>query len=296
MLLSLSRPTAGVQAWFRVYRSLLRRDLWMRYAWMEWVLPFEGASLLAALAVYFFLAQSFGGQAPFLRAYGGDYVGYLIIGVAGQALLGHATSSVYSTVLAMYRGSWTSSGVRLAMADYVEMAQLPLSAYICAHTAWGYIQTFLRIVIYLVAGAAVFGMRPHADAQYGVAVAAIALGVAACIGISLISAGMIWLLGAWHGNEPTQWALATIVPLTAGVYFPSEALPPLLRTLAELLPQTHALRAARFAALGGSQYDMAAALPEIGILAASAAGLLLVGGFLFRRALRMARVAGSLSA
>ena len=71
----------------RLFWVIFRQDLRRQYAWLAWSLPFEALNLVAGLVVWLFFARAYGSKAPFLQAYGGDIVAYLILGMAVTPLL-----------------------------------------------------------------------------------------------------------------------------------------------------------------------------------------------------------------
>jgi ABC-2 type transport system permease protein len=240
----------ATRAQARLFWVLFRRDLGVQYAWLAWSLPFEALNLVAGLVVWLFFARAFGGQAPFLQAYGGDIVAYLILGMAVTPLLLQTMEQFYGQVKSLYTGSWSSSGVRLSMAEYLAMAKIPLWTYLSAQMFWGYVQQFIYFAVYFVAGAWWFGFHTHPGARYDLALLALVLGLLASAGIGLIAASMVWLMNAWHGTEPIHWLVAVLVPLVSGAYFPPSILPHWLRVISAWLPQTYSLDAIRRSVLG----------------------------------------------
>ncbi len=293
MVSATSRPaasvatfTAAVQAQARLFWVLFRRDLFTQYAWLGWALPFEGLNLVAGLATWLFYARAFGNQAPFLQAYGGDVVAYLILGVAVTPLLLQTMRQFYNQVKSLYTGSWSSGGVRLSMAEYLLMAKIPLWTYLSAQLFWGYVRQFLFLGVYLVAGWVWFGFHPHPGARYDLALLALLLGLLAAAGIGLISASMVWLMNAWHDTEPVHWLIGVLVPLVSGSYFPPAILPGWLQVVSAWLPQTYALDAIRRSVLGTAG---AALTHDLATLALFALLLPAAGALLFRRSRQVGR-------
>ena len=280
--------------YLRFYWRLYKWEMWARYAWLEWVLPFEVIDLLFGLATWVYFGKALGSESPFLRPYGGDFLAYLILGMSFNAFLSYSLGGIYDIVSVLYTGSWSAFGVRMSMAEYISIARIPLSIWIVSRMSWGYFVSFLRLIVYVGAGVLLFGMRLNPSANYGLGVLALLLGICSAIGLGMISASMIWLVGAWHGNEPIRWFVRLLVNLASGVYFPPEVLPGWIRGVAELLPQTHSLRAARLAILRGASFG------ELGweflVLSLMALLLLCGGGFLFRYSQELARRRGALSA
>jgi hypothetical protein len=308
----LPRITAAVRGQARLFWLLFRRDMASRYAWLAWSLPFDALNLVAGLAVWLFYARAFGTQAPFLQAYGGDITAYLILGVAVTPLLLDTTRQFYQQVKSLYTGSWSSSGVRLSMAEYLAMAKIPLWTYLATQLFWSYVWQALSFVVYLAAGWVWFGFQPHTGARYDLAALALVLGVLSAAGIGLISASMVWLMNAWHDTEPVHWLIRVLTPLVAGSYFPPAILPEWLQVVSAWLPHTYTLDALRRSVLGASAAPAGGAAG--GTLASGAAGalgpelahdllmqtvfgtaLLISGVLLFRHSLAVGRRRASLA-
>lgn len=240
--------------------SLMARDAWIQYSWLRWTLPFEAANVVAGLATWVYFGKSLGGTARFLQPYGGDFLSYLILGMMLNSVLQVVSSSAYQTLAGAYMGSWSSGGARLSMIEYLDMARIPVWVYVAAKLAWSVVQILLRVGIYLLAGLFLFGARLSPEADLLGAGLAFLLGTTACLGIGLISASNIVLLGAWHNVEPLQWSIGLLSGLAAGVYFPPDVLPDWLAKAGKLLPHTYTLRAVRMAMLpeaqGGSPMDL----------------------------------------
>ena len=290
-LSGVGRAAAAARTQARLFWMLFRRDVAVRYAWMAWSLPFDALNLLAGLAVWLFYARAFGNQAPFLQAYGGDVVAYLILGVAVTPLLQQTMRQFYHQVKSLYAGSWSSSGVRLSMAEYLAMAKIPLGTYLAAQMFWGYATQFVHFGLYLAAGWAWFGFHPQPGARYDLAALALLLGLLATAGMGLISASMVWLINAWHNTEPVHWLIGVLVPLVCGSYFPPSVLPGWLQVVSAWLPQTYALDAIRRSVLGtsGDPGTMDAVVGDLARLAVFAVVLLATGALLFRRSLQVGR-------
>jgi ABC-2 type transport system permease protein len=89
------------------------------------------------------------------------------------------------------------------------------------------------------------------------------------------------------------WILGSAVWMLAGAMFPISALPRWLQLVALAIPMTHALKAMRLALFGAGW--PAGLANEIAILAGFAVLFLPLGLIVFERALREARMSGSLS-
>ncbi|MBI3971319.1 MAG: MFS transporter [Chloroflexi bacterium] len=187
--------------------------------------------------------------------------------------------------------------MRLAMAEYLAMARIPLGTYLAAQMFWAYARQAIQFGVNLLAGWAWFGFQPHPDARYDLAALALILGLLAVAGIGLISASMVWLANAWHGTEPVHWLVAVLAPLVAGAYFPPAILPHWLQVVSWCLPHTYALDALRHSLLGSAGAGGVAGEVErdLLVLALFAAVLLVLGVFRDPQAGRLDLVSAALS-
>ena len=140
----------------------------------------------------------------------------------------------------------------------------------------------------LALGVLLFGARfPLASAPG--ALAGLVLGMAAYLGLGILSASFVILL---KRGDPLAWAVDALTFLVSGIFYPVEVLPSFLHPVAALVPGTHALRALRRSLLEGA--GMAQLGGELAALAAFAAVLLPLSAVVLRLALRRAARDGSL--
>ena len=254
-----------IGAWGSLFRIFFRRHMQLRYAWIEWFLPFEILNVLVGLATYYFVAAMFGSSSPFLQAYGGNFTAYLILGMGLNGFLTLSLNGLYNVIADIYSSYFWSGGRKLTTIDYLTLANIPVSIWIFSELLWMYFQTGINLAAYLVGGTVFFGLPMDITANWTGAVIAMLLGILATTGVGLISASMVYLVDAWHGQEPIQWTINLLAGIVSGVYFPPEILPEWLKTISCYLPQTYTLRAARLAILQG--YNIGLLLPDITVLA-----------------------------
>ncbi|MBS7648089.1 hypothetical protein KEJ17_00360 [Candidatus Bathyarchaeota archaeon] len=236
----------------------------LRYAWIEWFLPFEILNLIVGLISYYFIAATFGFSSPYLQPYGGNFVAYLILGMGLNGFLTVSLNGLYNVMAEIYSSYFWSGGQRLTVLDYLSLANIPTSIWILSELFWRYFQMGINFAVYLIAGTLLLKV-PINIINYTGAIVSMLLGILATIGIGFISASMVYLIDAWHGQEPIQWTINLLAGIVSGVYFPPEILPEWLRAISYYLPQTYTLKAARLAILQG--YDLQLLLPDITILA-----------------------------
>lgn len=221
----------------RLLLAFLRRDLQIATAYrLNALLLFSGA--LSTLTLFYFLARTVG-EAPLVRGrYGTDYFSFALVGLATASLL-----------RALQRGF--GGAVRAAQNDgsLEPLLGAPLSTVhvVALLGAWPVANALLRAVGLLALGALLFGARLHLHpASFVLTLLLSALTFSA---LGLLSAAFVLV---FKRGDPLTYALDAFSYLFAGVLYPTDVLPPLLRSAAHLLPATHALHGLREAALRGA--------------------------------------------
>lgn len=211
----------------------LKRDLKL---WTYFKLNFaiELAGVFSNLLIYSVIA-SFRPGGEFLAAYGGDYVTFVIVGLAVNELLMTSLSAPYYGVM----NSFWSNRLELLM-----MSPISLQVFVVGTSLGGYVRSFFRILIYVVFGSLMFGLRFPA-ANYGLASLFLALGILASTGLGLMAASMIYLVDARGGQDPIRWIVGILSGLVSGVYFPLQALPESVRWIGCFIPNSYVLDGAR---------------------------------------------------
>jgi ABC-2 type transport system permease protein len=241
---------------------------------------------------YYYYAVAFGAESPFLKPYGGNLVAYLVVGLSLNSLLAYSLSGPFKTVQSLYSGKIGSFGTFVSLADYYEMANIPINLYLMTEMSYGYLQSLIFTTFYLIFGAIFFGFNIQGPIDYLGLMVCLIVGILATLGIGFISASMIWVLDIWYGQEPIQWLVGIIVNIASGIYFPPEVLPPFLKFFSDILPQTYTLRIARLVTL--SRTPLVELAPDITILATEAVVLVSMGYFLLKHSFRVAKIKGSL--
>lgn len=236
--------------------AFVRREIWVWRSWFVWALPYEAVNLAIGLASWVYFGRMFGvSQIPALQPYGGDFLSYLIVGVAFSSLLGYCLMGYYRSLRAAVLSTASFGGSKMSYLEYLSLSQVSPAMFLLTQIVWGFIQNIMFALAYLVAGVALFGLRLSPQADYGLAAIATLLGIVATSSIGLISASTIGLLGTWHGNEPIQWLVGLLASVGSGTYFPPEILPSWALSLSMLLPQTRALAIVRLALLGSATVE-----------------------------------------
>lgn len=221
---------------------------------------------LLPLTFFFFLQQLVDQRDPRLAAYGGDYFAFVAIGVALSQYFGSALNACVKDV----RNAQMSGVLEATFST----SSSPLSVVL--HGAlYHFVFTFLHFAVMLGAAVVLFGLD-LGSANWPVFAAGFACAVAAFLGLGVLAAGLIV-----HSKsaEAVQLLLAGLSSFVAGAYFPVSVFPEWLRSIAALIPMTHALEVLRSALLAGASFsEVAGPLVRLAILAclALAAGVLVL--------------------
>jgi ABC-2 type transport system permease protein len=238
------------------------------------------AILFSALSM-FFLSRLIGDAAkPYLSEYGGDYFSFVIIGVAlagyMQVALGAFSANIREAQI---------TGTLEAMIATRTSAPV----VIFSSSLYDFLVTTVRILVYLLIGVFVFGLQLK-QANYTGAVFILFLTIISFSSVGVISASFILI---YKRGDPFNWIFTSLSWLLGGVYYPIAVLPEWLQPVSFLFPITHALEGIRMALLQGKTIGelFSSILPLIVF------GLIMVpaGIFLFRHAVRVAKINGSLT-
>lgn len=284
--MNIERLKARIALFRTNFFKFLLFNLFMRYYWLEWMLPFHVVNLVLGASTWIFFGKSFQEASPIYQQYGGDFVSFLILGLMLNSLYTYTLDAFRVATLFILRGRVGSMGQQLSMYDYLKLSGIPFSAPLLAFVVNGYIEELISIFIYFCVGL-LFGLR-IGGGNYPVALLGVLVGLLAVAGIGLISASMITIVGAWKGVEPIRWLVGVLTGLVSGVYFPLEVLPEQLQAISRVLPQTYAMRIARLALLQG--FGLSELWADFAALTFIASILFPLGVALYRYSIDLVRV------
>lgn len=276
--------------YYKIFIRLVSRNISTRYLWFEWIFPFEFLQIIISISSWFFINKMFNGSSTILKEYGGDFLTFLILGISVNSLFNIALTRFYQILLNIYTTQFAMGGIRLGWSDYLELAGIPVSVYILSQLFWDIIEHIVIILTYIIVGIYMFGMTFSTNANYAFALLTLLLGFIGTSGLGLISASMIWLIGAWHGREPIQWFISLFSSLLSGVYFPISLLPDAVQKLGIFIPQTYALEIMRYSLLNPEKN---VSLNFIILLSISIC-YFIIGVFMFRKSLKISKEKASL--
>jgi ABC-2 type transport system permease protein len=236
---------------------------------------------LLVLGVFYYVGRTIGAaEIPALKDYGGSYLAFLLIGIALTDCVGVSLS----TFARQIRDAQMTGALEATL-----MSPVGLSRILIYSSLWGYFFSAVRFVLYLVIGAALYGVR-MADAHVSAAGVLFVLIVLSFAGIGMAWAAVVLLI---KRGEAVMTVAGYLVVLLSGVLFPTQVLPAWLQRLANLVPLTHGLEGMRMALLQGQGFGRLAG--TILTLCAFAAALLAGGLIAFNAAVRATKKTGSLT-
>jgi ABC-2 type transport system permease protein len=260
--------------------AFVRRDFGDAASYkLSFLMQFAGIFL--SILTFFFLSRLFGGVAiPYLKPYGGDYFSFVLIGIAFAGYIGVAQHSITGTI---------STAQEMGTLEALMVTQTGIPTILFSSSLSSFIWTTLRVIVYLILGVVVFGLD-MGGANIPAAVLILLLSITSLGGFGIISASFIM---AFKKGDPLGWVFSSLSGFLGGVIYPIEVFPGWLQKCSYLLPITHSLKGMRLALLQG--YSTMDLLPYILALAAFTAVMLPFSLFIFQKAVKKAKMDGSLT-
>lgn len=194
--------------------------------------------LLSVISLYFLSKLVGNATIPYLKPYGGDYLSFLLIGVA---LIGYTQVSLRSF------SSCIRSAQTLGTLEAMLVTQTKVSTIILSSSLYSFVLTTIRILVYLLFGTLAFGLNiGHANCLGAIVIVCLTVSSLGSIGILSASFIMVFKKG-----DPFNWVYNSMAWLLSGVYYPVTILPKWLQKISYLLPTTHSLEGMRLAMLKG---------------------------------------------
>ncbi|MGH2652955.1 MAG: ABC transporter permease [Actinomycetota bacterium] len=236
-------------------RAFVRRDA--RVAW-SYRFPFV---LEVAAAAFTIIAYRFVSRLVSPGAVAGGYFPFVVAGLTAAAFLQAAVS--------VLGGNLRQEQVQGTL-EVILSHGLPVPTLATAMSAYPLLTAAARAAVY-VGLAAVLGARAP-GANWGLGIAATALGSLSFAGIGLMGAALVLVLR--QVLAATTW-LISVLALAGGVLFPIRLLPDWARSVSELSPFTLTLGLLRRAVLEGASWGRE--WTSMAVLGAVAVAWVLVG-------------------
>jgi ABC-2 type transport system permease protein len=266
-------------AQLRVPWAFIKRDFRMDVSYKLGFI-FRVSSAILTVAIYYFIANVFSATAaPFLRAYGGSYFAFVILGVAFTEYMSIGTNALGESV----REGQTTGTLELMLLSPTRLIITLLSSAL-----WSYLYATLRVAVYLIVGMALGLDLGNANIPF--ALISLLIGIVSFNALGLFTTSVIILM---KRGDPLGWVLRVCSLILSGVYYPTDVLPDWLRLLGQALPLTHALELLRRSILLGEGF--AQLWRELLVLIVLTLMLLPLGVLACHGAIRIARTDGSLS-
>jgi ABC-2 type transport system permease protein len=232
------------------------------------------------VGLYFFSRFVGATDNPHMRAYGGNYLGFVAIGFLAAELQQVGVNDLARRIRMAQMMGTLEAELATPAPPWMVLGATPVYAFGASA---------LRSIAYLWGATVLVGLAlPHANLL--TVVVGVPLVLASFVGLGLLTAGSTMLV---RRTNPVGLLLGSLSYFVSGVMYPVTVLPGWLQTLGHLLPLTHALAVLRGGFLMGA--SPSAVRGNLVALAAFAAVLIPAGVATFGYALHRARVDGSLT-
>jgi ABC-2 type transport system permease protein len=192
------------------------------------------ASLVLSLVTFSFVGRVVASAGTgFVERHGMSYTSFAVIGVFVHSLAATGLHAFRSAV----RREQLQGTLELLLST-----RLPPPVLVALAGAGELAITVLGGALLMAGAAALIGLDLRLTPQFAVA---FLLYLLVMCGLGLASAGVIMVS---KEGEPVSWAVSAAAGLLGGVYFPVDMLPGWLRSIARVLPTTHAVAIARYGA------------------------------------------------
>ncbi len=271
-----ARRGGGVPALGQV-RAIARRDLRVRLTYsFDLLLQFEGVAFAVGAAL--FTSRLIPGAR--LLPYTGGYFDFALVGLMATLLAGVGLN----TFNAGFAQAQREGTLETLLMGPVRPTTILVGTLVLP----------LALATVEVAACLGIGSALGADLEWAgifVAIPVFGLLMASFGAIGILSAALILIT---KRGDPLAILITQATTLLGGALFPISILPEWIRIMARLIPSYYGLNALRAALLPGGQWDQI--LPNAAALALMTALLLPFSVWCLSRALRIARVAGTLGA
>ncbi len=237
--------------------------------------------IFISTVMFFFVSSLIGNSgAEHLKPYGGNYFSFVLIGIAFYSYLSVSLQSLSRTV---------REGQMLGTLEALLVTQTEIPTIILSSTIYSFIWATLKVSVYLLLGAFIFGVQ-MGDANLAGALIILFLTIVSFGSIGIISGSFIMVL---KRGDPVSWLFTSVSSLLGGLYFPVSVLPDWLQSLSYLIPVTYALEGMRLAILKG--YSITELLPNISALMFFSIVILPLSIMIFGYAVKKAKRDGTLT-
>ncbi len=261
-------------------QAIFWRDLMTATSYRLGFLMQLTAPMFMIISFYFVGRLLKNASIPGLDQYGGDYFGFVLVGLVFTTYIGIALSTVAST---------TRRGQMLGTLEVVLTTQTSLATFLMGSSLYAIARATVFVAVYLVAGALLFGVD-FTGANVPAGLLVLFLSMAVMLGLGILSGSFIIM---FKQGDPLGLLVNSGAFLLSGVAYPVEVLPRWLQVGSAALPHTYALEALRMGLLQGA--SIGEILPELRALTLFAVVILPLSLLAFRYAVYRARTEGGFS-
>lgn len=259
--------------------ALIRASWWTALSYRLSVVLSLASLLVTVVPVYFVARALQSTMAPSIAAQGGDYFGFLIVGMMAFSFLMTAVNTVPTAI---------SSGIATGTLEALLSTRASLPSLITGLIGYNFVWTALKSVLLLAAGL-LLGMHLAWGALLS-SLLILALIVLAYLPFGLIAAAMVL---AFRTTGPLPSAVLILSGLLGGVYYPTQVIPSWIQRLSDVVPLTYGLHALRRTLLEGVPFT--AVTQDVVTLVGFVVLLNAVSLFALSEALHYARRMGTLA-
>jgi ABC-2 type transport system permease protein len=261
----------------RVSGAFLRMDWLITRAYPMAFVVME-LQTVVPFVIYYFVAGLVGADGPNV---GGDYYTFVVLGLIGSQFIGAGLLGLGSALVrAVQEGRF-----EMLLIEPVRWRLLPF-ALIQWPIALQAVSSLLSILVALLLGA------EFRWAGLPAAILVLALGTGAGVAVSVVAAGIRVLA---KQGDPILGVYVVLAQVFSGVYFPVSSLPPLVRPIAALLPNTYVIASLRRVLMPeGAQLSGPTLETSIIVLAVFNIAVFPAGIWLFGRSMQYGRRMGVL--
>jgi ABC-2 type transport system permease protein len=259
--------------------AFVRRDFLAQTSYKMRTLLSVVGLLVTIVPVYFIANAIQPVMAESISDQGGEYFGFLLIGLAIQRLIWEAGTSLPQAM---------GAGIRTGTLEALFITPARLPTILTGMMSYRMLWVFGEVVVLLAAGSIIGADFVPSRIPAGILVVLLIAVVHVALGLM----GGAALL-AFRTTGPIVSVVSIGSVFLGGVYYPTKVIPSWLQDVSAFIPLTYGLRALRRTLLEGLSLVQVAG--DLGILLGFAFGLMIVGSFLFQRAFGYARKSGSLA-
>lgn len=234
------------------------------------------AGVLTELAAFYFLSRAIG---PGFRPDGVEYFPFLLVGTGVYTFFVMSAQAFLTSV----QEAQQTGTLEVLMTTSTPPAELIVLSSVSAFAG-----NLINLLVYLIAGVAVFRAALHANFLSFFATVILSLAIALALGIVAAT-----LQVAFQKGSAFVWLLGSGVWFLSGTMFPIQSLPRPLELIARAVPLTYAIDAMRRALLEGQ--PITAMAPTLAIMLGFGVVLLPLALVGLSFSLRRARQNGTLS-